>query len=238
MGVVRRVAACLVVAAVAAGCGGAGSSVAPSASEAAAPTSVATAVATSNPTPTAGPTATATAAPTIGATPANERFPDTKVAVRLSQGYASGGAAYDPAKLGNIQPGDPIAFWYAGSTTYVVVYAFVDLTKAGPLCPGNSIKTGSGFEHVSNAPTVSGACAGEEATLAKPPVGVRMCPVLGNTGFAYVTAIPLDSKGTLYASLEHAQPDGSIVGLTGAIATGATAAVDLDAMGCTPVVGP
>jgi hypothetical protein len=236
MGVIRKTTACLMAAAVLSACGGAGTTVAPSESPATAGTSAPTPAPTAKPTPTSA--ATATPAPTSGATPANERFPDTKLAVRLSQGYASGGAAYDAAKLGNIQPGDPIAFWYAGTTTYVVVYAFLDLTKTGPLCPGSSIKTGSGFEHVSNAPTVAGACSGEEKTLAQPPVGVRMCPILANTGFAYVTAIPLEAKGTLYASLEHAQPDGSIVGLTGAIATGSTAAVDLDAMGCSPVVGP
>jgi hypothetical protein len=231
MGSLRTATGYLLVTVLASACGGGGAAATtgPSASQAAV---------TPPPTATAAPTASPTVAPTSGATPANKTFPDTALAVRLTQGYASGGAAYDPAKLGNIQPGDPIAFWYAGTSTYVIVYGFLDLTRTGPLCPGNSIKTGSGFEHVSNAPSVSGACSGEEATLAKPPLGVRMCPILANTGFAFVTAIPLDAKGTLYASLEHAQPDGSIVGLTGAIATGATAAVDLDAMGCGPVVGP
>jgi hypothetical protein len=203
---------------------------APTASPSAPPTPSSTPTAVATPTPAASPIPT----PTIAAT-----FPSTVLTAKLDIAYDSTGAPYDPAKLGGLKPGQVEASWYQNGSVYVIVYTSVDPNAAGGLCPGNSIETANGFEHVSNAPTAPGACKGEERTLAAPPVGVRLCPSLGRTGFAYVTAIPAAAAGVLYASVEKAQPGGAIVGVTGRAPTSAGSApkVDLDALGCAPVPG-
>jgi hypothetical protein len=157
----------------------------------------------------------------------------------LDIGYDSTGAPFDPAKLGGITAGQVKASWYRSGSSYIVVYSGVDIGATGGLCPGNSIQTASGFEHVSNAPTAPDACKGEESTLAPPPVGARLCSSLGSGVFAYVTPIPVATQGVLYASIEKPQAGGSIVGVTGAAATsaGQPPEVDLDALGCAPVPG-
>ena len=190
------------------------------------PTPVAT------PAPTAGPTATLQ--PT-----ASETFPATAVVATLDIAYDSSGAPFDPAKVGGLTAGQVRGSWYRSGGSYVVVYAAVDLTLTGPLCPGNSIETARGFEFISNAPAAPDACRGQESTTAEPPVGVRFCSSLGAASFAYLTAIPASAEGVLYATIERAQPDGSIVGITGRAATDAGPApeVDLEALGCSAVPG-
>ncbi len=195
---------------------------------------------TSTQTPTEAPTASPSATPALTPTPtASETFPATPVVATLNIAYDSTGAPFDPTKLGGITAGQVQAFWYRSGGSYVVVYATVDLSKTGPLCPGNSIETANGFEFISNAPTAPNACKGEEPTLATPPVGVRLCTSLASRAFAYLTAIPATSEGVLYASVERAEADGSIVGITGRAATTAGPApeVDLDELGCSPVPG-
>lgn len=198
-------------------------------------------------TPSLAPTATATptAAPTASPSPTTEptaaaTFPPTRLSAGLDIAYDSTGAPFDASKLGGIIQAQVVAYWYTSGPAYVTVYVtFVDLSQIGPLCPGNSIQTANGFEFVSNAPTTPGACTGEEATLALPPVGVRFCTSLAAGSFAYVTAIPVGAEGVLYASIEKPQADGSIVGVTGraATSTGEAPEVDLDVLGCSPVPG-
>ncbi len=203
---------------------------APTASPSPAPTSAATPTAASTATPAPSPTPVPTIAPTFG---------PTALSATLDIAYDSTGAPYDPAKLGGITAGQVQASWYRSGSVYVIVYTNVDPNAAGGLCPGNSIQTANGFEHVTNAPTAPDACKGEEKTLATPPVGVRLCTSLGTMAFAYVTAIPITATGVLYASVEKAQANGAIVGVTGRAPTSAGAAppVDLDALGCAPVPG-
>ena len=86
-----------------------------------------------------------------------------------------------------------------------------------PLCPGTSLKTATGFEDVTNSPLGKGGCKGDDKHLATAPAGGQIC----NGGFLiYTTTIPNDAVGTLYASLEKAQPDGTISGLTSTTETG------------------
>jgi len=210
------------------------------------------AAATSTPgrtsTPSPSPELTATATPIATPAPtgsptttpaASETFPATPVVATLDIAYDSSGAPFDPAKVGGLIPGQVQGSWYRSAGFYVVVYATVELTETGSLCPGNSIETASGYEFVSNAPTAPEACTGQESTLAPPPVGVRFCSSLASGAFAYLTAIPATTEGVLYASIERAQPGGSIVGITGRAATTAGPApeVDLEALGCSPVPG-
>jgi len=204
--------------------------VTPSVAPTPAPPPTATATATPAPTPSPIPTP----APTVAGT-----FPPTVLVATLDIAYDSTGAPFDPAKLGGIAAGQVQAFWYRTESFYVVVYATVDLSTTGGLCPGNSIQTAIGYQFVSNAPTAPGACTGEESTLASPPVGVRFCTSLAPGAFAYLTAIPATTEGVLYASIEKPQADGSIVGVTGRAATSAGPApqVDLGALGCSPVPG-
>ena len=206
------------------------------------------AAATATPTaaPVATPVATATSASTPNETPTDtaapvETFPTTPIKGSLDLGYDTSGAPFDSAKLNGVRPGQVQAFWYQSGGAFVIVYATVDLASFG-FCPGNSIQTETGFDHVSNAPTAPEACKGVESTLAAPPIGVRLCTSLASGAFAYLTAIPTSAQGVLYASIAKGQPDGSIAGVVGIAGGGASPAgtvpeIDLGILGCTPVAG-
>lgn len=108
-------------------------------------------------------------------------------------------------------PGTVEAHWYRSGGKYVVAYVGLDLSAAGPLCPGNSIRTGQGFEFVSNAPTTEGACTGFATLTTDPEVG----PIVCQGTLLYVTAIPSDRQGTLYGTMEMLADDGAaIIGMT------------------------
>ena len=102
------------------------------------------------------------------------------------------------------------------------MYAGLDLRRSGPLCPGNSIQTAAGFEHISNAPTERDACSGAP-TLAGPAAGARTC---GDLVF-YLTEIPTTAEGTLFGTVER-YDDGVIVGLTSTARTNISATPDFD----------
>ena len=122
-----------------------------------------------------------------------------------------------PVPAGNVQ-----ALWYQHDGRYIVVYAGLDLDQSGPLCPGNSIQTAAGFEHISNAPTEPGACSGVPI-LAGADAGVR---IRGALAF-YLTEIPTTAEGTLYGTVER-YDDGVIVGLTSTAQTNLAATPELD----------
>ena len=110
-------------------------------------------------------------------------------------------------------PGSVTAQWYISGDRYVVAYAGLDGTDSGPLCPGNSILTGAGFLHVSNAPTEEGACEGFPTLTTDPEVG----PIVCQGALLYVTAIPSDLQGTLFGTLEALTEEGDLVGLTSTV---------------------
>lgn len=195
------------------------------------------------PTPSASPTSDAgstsptsdatspaqTAEPTGPAAPSDLLLPVTTLKATLSERYHTGQAespSVDQPVAAKID-----ALWYQSLGRYVVYYAGLSLETAGPLCPGNSIKTESGFEYVSNAPTEEGACTGAP-NLAKDPAGVKVC----DGKVLYLTEIPVDAEGTLYGSIEVYREDGSIVGETSQTPADAAAAPEIELSSCSDAV--
>jgi hypothetical protein len=119
--------------------------------------------------------------------------------------------------------GSVVAHWYRSDGIYVVVFAGLDLDETGPLCPGSSIQTDAGFEHVTNAPTRGRACEGARH-LASPTDGVRTCGPL----VLYITEIPENTKGDLFASVERYENKGQIVGVTGVVDADMSKAPEID----------
>jgi hypothetical protein len=115
------------------------------------------------------------------------------------------------------------ANWYRSAGVYVIAFGGLDLAETGPLCPGTSVQTGAGFEHVTNSPTEEGACEGAE-NLAGPEAGVRTCGPL----LLYISEIPENTEGDLFASLEVYQEDGTIIGVTGVAEADMSAAPEID----------
>jgi hypothetical protein len=115
------------------------------------------------------------------------------------------------------------AHWYRSGGMYVVAFRGLDLDETGPVCPGSSVQTDSGFEHVTNSPTEDGACEGAQ-NIAGLDAGVRICGPL----VLYITEIPEDTEGDLFASVERYAQRGRIVGVTSVVATDSSAAPKID----------
>lgn len=107
-------------------------------------------------------------------------------------------------------PGSVTAHWFTSGGFYVVAYIGLDLEVSGPLCPGNSILSGGGWLHISNAPTEEGACEGFPTLTDDPEVG----PIICHGELFYRTAIPTDLQGTLFGTLEMLDADGNLAGMT------------------------
>jgi len=107
-------------------------------------------------------------------------------------------------------PGSVTANWFTSGGFYVVAYYGLDLEASGPLCPGNSILSGGGWLHISNAPTEEGACDTFPTLTTDPDVG----PIICHGELFYRTAIPSDLQGTLFGTLEMLDADGNLVGMT------------------------
>ena len=107
-------------------------------------------------------------------------------------------------------PGSVTANWFTSGGFYVVAYYGLDLRASAPLCPGNSINSGGGWLHVSNAPTEEGACEGFPTLTNDPDVG----PIDCHGELFYRTAIPSDLQGTLFGTIEMLDSDGNLVGIT------------------------
>jgi hypothetical protein len=129
-----------------------------------------------------------------------------------------------PLPLGTVE-----AHWYRSGGVYVIAFGGLDLEETGPVCPGSSIQTDTGFEHLTNAPTKGKACQGAE-NLAGPGAGVKTCGPL----VLYITEIPDDAEGQLFASVEEYAKN-TIIGITGVVAADSSAApeIDLEAKGYT-----
>jgi hypothetical protein len=119
------------------------------------------------------------------------------------------------------------AHWYRGVHVWVALFGGWSLEDTGPLCPGTSLQVGNEFDHLTNSPTEPGdPCEDHpDIVLAGEGSGVRICGDL----VLYISEIPLDAEGTLFASVERYQEDGAIVGLTGSVAADADAAPPIDA---------
>jgi hypothetical protein len=114
-------------------------------------------------------------------------------------------------------PVDPSAALYGPGEISVSFYLAGDVWAAvydglGPddvICPGNSVETPDGaFDGVSNSPVAEGSCddiaAGSTVLDGSDGNGVLIC----GDQVGYLTIIPSDAEGTLYASMaEFAGPE-------------------------------
>ena len=158
-------------------------------------------------------------------------LPDSELTAPLDQTYDTSGAPVTDDTL-PVPSGSVIARWYQSDGLYVVYYDGLDIAVTGPLCPGNSIGTATGFEFVSNAPTGEGACS-TATTLVPAPTGVRLC----GDNVLYLTAIPGETEGTLFGSVEQFRADSSIIGLTSQVAADSAAATEIDLSSCETPAG-
>jgi len=156
--------------------------------------------------------------------------PSTSAKSPLTQTYP---ASFTAANVGGIGPGAVQAEWFKGAGGSYVVW-FAGLCKAtAALCPGSSLKVGSAFQDIANAPTGAGGCDGDSKYLAAAPAGVQVC---AKAFVFFVSKIPDSASGTLYASVEKGQPDGTVMGLTSAVPASATIpTIDLSKLGCSGV---
>ena len=99
-------------------------------------------------------------------------------------------------------PGSVEAHWYQWDGSYVVLYRGFDAAADQEICAGNSILlAGAGFSNATNSPYLNDAdviCIDAAALILEPPDGVQVCGSL----LYYLTAIPIESEGTLYGTLE------------------------------------
>jgi len=129
----------------------------------------------------------------MGADPANETY------------FTTG--TFDAGVMG-IEPGAATAEWFRAEGFYVVFFSGVTTADTGPLCPGASVATDR-FEFVSNAPSAGADCSSFSTLSSDPTVRALEC----NGSIAYRTAIPEDSVGILFGTLEK-PVDAGIMGIT------------------------
>lgn len=137
-------------------------------------------------------------------------LPDTPVVAPFDQAYTFQQGIPDPETL-PAQVGTVEARWYRTSGGLAVVYAGLDATVDA--CPGNSALTANGFEFVSNAPLPNGVCDFSTLIENTATQGVQIC----NGVVGYLTLVPSDTVGTLFASIEKPDPDVIGVGLTSTV---------------------
>ncbi len=158
-----------------------------------------------DPTPEPEPTATPEPEPEPTATPEPE--PEPELRGEITESFV--GAPLAPYAGTSIVDGEVKAYWNNGSNgTLVAIYHGAGLGDLTSLCPGNSAFTGGSFQYVTNTPAAAGACT----DFPTPTSALLVC---SSNVVLYQSAIPNDTEGELYASLEWRQEDGSIIGLTG-----------------------
>ena len=154
-------------------------------------------------TPEPEPTATPEPEPEPTATPEPEPEPEP-VRSEIMESFVGATLAPGPGDVS--VDGEVKVYWNNGSNgTLIAIYHGPGIADPTGMCPGNSIQTEAGFDHVTNTPAADGACDG----FPTPTSAVRVC-----TGdvWLYETQIPNDSEGVLWGSLEM-NSDGGIVGL-------------------------
>ncbi len=180
--------------------------------------------ATTQPPPT---TTTTTAAPTTTTTEPPAALPESSIVSLVDGGYkfgtVQGPATSDdlPFDLGSIE-----VHWFRAGDRMVAVYIGLDLDATGPLCPGNSIFTGPGWEHITNAPSPGADCTGAPTIIDSVPgvSGVQTC----NGLVSYITDIPSDLDGDLFGSVEIYDPAGAHTGASGFVVTVAADVPEID----------
>ncbi len=168
-------------------------------------------------------------------------LPPTSVVVAVDRPYkydAEGSLPIEDLSELPIAPGAVTARWYMFRGWYVVVFEGLDLEATGPVCPGISIFNPTTYqvERVSYSPTAEGACDDAGAGPVPPARGaarVRTCDGL----VSYVTQIPADLEGVLYADLVVFSGDGTAVGLTSRVEStiGPLGEIDASKLDCGPL---
>lgn len=153
-----------------------------------------------------------TSAPTGPVDVQSGDFPDTPIIATLDQTYRNHGLSFSATDFA-VPAGSVTAAWYIVGETWAVYYRGLTKEQAIDKCPGNSIKTATDFEHVTNSPYGALACKNFTGEVL-PPGSLHLC---GGTAIVYTTAIPTSATGTLYGRLEQGLFDGSIQGMTSAI---------------------
>jgi hypothetical protein len=146
----------------------------------------------------------------------------------VDQPYRNHGLTFDSTSFG-IAPGAVTAQWYIVGDSWAVYYRGLTPETAVGKCPGNSISTGTGFEHVSNSPYGANACQGFPGVVL-PPGSLRLCA--NNKGIVYTSAIPISAAGTLYGSIEQLVFDASIQGMTSKVTANTAYVPTIDVSHC------
>ena len=154
-------------------------------------------------------------------------FPDTPVTATLEKPYRTQSATFDAAMFG-VASGAITAAWYVVGDSWAVYYRGLTKEQALGKCPGNSIKTATGFEDISNSPYGALACKNHTDTVL-PPGSLHLC---GDKAVVYTTQIPKSAVGTLYGSLEQGLDDGSIQGMSSQVIADASGAPAIDVSRC------
>lgn len=115
--------------------------------------------------------------------------------------------SFDPAAL--------TARWYTFQGWYVVVFDGLNPDAAHPICLGASVLNAESgqLEHMSLSPTAPGACRDTRngnRILTAPDAGSRKCA----SSWVYLSGIPADTAGTLYANAAVFLADDTGVGVT------------------------
>ena len=194
-------------------------------------TTTAPPTATLAPPTTQPPATTTTAAPTTTLPPttttAAPAHPGSPVVSHPTDTYLFG-SEQGPATAGDL-PFDPTAIvvhWYKAGGHVVAVYDGLDPPASEYLCPGNSILTAAGFEHVSNAAVPGADCSNAFSTIDSVPgvSGGQVC----NGLVSYITAIPSNLDGELFGTIEIYPPDGRFAGATGTVIMAAADLPEID----------
>jgi pimeloyl-ACP methyl ester carboxylesterase len=137
-----------------------------------------------------------------------------------------------------VEPGSIVAHWYTFRGWDVVLFEGLDLGASGPLCVGTSVLNAAThqLEHLSSSPTAAGACdsAGAgQVVLVSADRGVRACGAV----VSYITGIPAETTGVLYASLTAFRGDGTGVGISSRLQTtkGPIRELDASTLRCGPL---
>ena len=145
----------------------------------------------------------------------------------LDQPYRNHGLTFDSTSFG-IARGAVTAAWYIVGDSWAVYYRGLTPEAAMGKCPGNSISTANGFEHVSNSPYGANACQGFPGVVL-PPGSLHLC---ANKAIVYTSAIPISAVGTLYGGIEQVIFDGSIQGMTSKVTANTTYVPTIDVSHC------
>jgi hypothetical protein len=160
-------------------------------------------------------------------------FPETPLQAVLETTYPTGD--FDVETFG-VEPGTVTAAWYTSGDRWAVHYEGITRETASGKCPGNSIQTDAGFEHISNSPFGALACNGYEESATYqgtilPPGSLFAC----EDAVVYVTEIPLSAEGALFGSLEQVRDDGVIQGMTSAVEADTEGVPEIDVSNCTVI---